>query len=112
MPTYREKVYICPEQNGQPVLIMAFPFWWQRSEFFNNFGHRLIDTGNPIYVDYGLLLTGSEAREWDARCKIVFASDPRSKEPFFVEAMQRWEEWLEAATWVIIESYEWESGLS
>jgi hypothetical protein len=48
---------------------------------------------------------------WDERCREQFAQDPRSQEPFFVEGMQRWESILKAASWVIVESYEWESGL-
>ncbi len=112
MPAYRQRVYICPDQSGQPGWIMEFPLWWNRPEFFQKYSDRQIDTGNPIYVDYGLLLTGSEAMAWDKRCREQFAKDPRSKESFFIEAMQRFESLLEAASWVIVESYEWESGLS
>ncbi len=112
MPAYRERVYICPDQSGQPGWIMEFPLWWNRHEFFNKYSDRQIDTGNPIYVDYGLLLTRWEAIAWDKHCREQFAQDPRSKEPFIVEAMQRWESLLDAASWVIVESYEWESGMS
>jgi len=112
MPAVRERVYICPDQDGQPGWIMEFPLWWDRGEFFKQYGHRQIDTGNPIYVDHGLLLTGWEAIAWNERCRDQFVRDPRSQEPFFVEAMQRWETLLIAAGWVIVESYEWESGLS
>jgi hypothetical protein len=61
MPAYRERVYLCPDQNGQPVWIGEFPAWWDRGEFFKKYGDRCIGTGNPVYVDYGLLLTQSEA---------------------------------------------------
>jgi len=112
VPAYRERVYVCPDQNGQPGWIMEFPLWWDRGEFFKKHSDRQFDTGNPFYVDYGLLLTGWEAMAWDKQCREQFAHDPRSQEPFFVEAMQRWESVLESASWVIVESYEWESGLS
>ena len=112
MPAVRQRVYIFPDQHGQPGWILEFPLWWDQSEFFHKYGDRQIDTGNPFYVDYGLLLTGWEAIAWDKRCREQFATDPRSTEPFFVEAMQHWESVLQTASWVVVESYEWESGLS
>jgi hypothetical protein len=62
--------------------------------------------------DYGLLLNGWEAVAWDQRYREQFAQNPRSQEPFFVQSMQRWESMLKAASCVIIETTEWESGLS
>ena len=111
MPAYRQRVYICPEQSGQPAWIMEFPLWWNRQEFFEKYGERQFDTGNPFYVDYALLLAGWEAMAWDKSCREQFDLDPRSQEPFFVEAMQRWESLLKVSSWIIVESYEWESGL-
>jgi hypothetical protein len=112
MPAYRERVTICPDQSGQPAWIMEFPLWWNRTEFFKKYTNRQFDTGNPVYVNYGLLLAGWEALAWDRHCRNQFILDPRSKEPIFAEAMQRWESLLATASWVIVESYEWESGLS
>lgn len=111
MPAYREKIYICPGENGQPVWISDFPLWWDRRAFFSKYGERQIDTGNPFYVDYGLLLTGSEANVWDKRSREAFANNPDSQEPHVVETMRWLESLLKAASWVIVESYEWESGL-
>jgi hypothetical protein len=111
MPAYRERVYICPKENGQPGWILDFPLWWNRSEFFQKFGARQIDTGNPFQVNYALLLTDWEAHAWDEQCKQHFAQDPRSQSASVIEAMRQWESLLNAASWVIIESYEWESGL-
>jgi hypothetical protein len=59
-----------------------------------------------------MLLTGWETMAWDKQCREKFAQDPRSKETFFIEAMHHFESLLKAASWVIVESYEWESGLS
>lgn len=112
MPAYRERVYVCPDRSGQPGWILDFPLWWNRQEFFKRYGDRQIDTGNPIYVDYGLLLTGWEAIAWDRHSREQFARDPHSEQPFYLEAMQRFETLLGTASWVIIESYEWESGMS
>ena len=111
MPAYRERIYICPGENGQPAWILDFPLWWDRRAFFKEYGDRRIDTGNPFYVDYGLLLTGSEAKAWDRRCREAPASDPAIRTPHLVEAMQRLEFLLGTASWVIVASSEWESGL-
>ncbi len=110
MPAYRERIYTCPSTNGQPGWIAEFPLWWDRAAFFEEFGQRRIDTGSPFSVDYGLLLTTGEAMAWDKRCREAFAQDPRSKKTFFLEAMERWTATLKTASWVIVESYEWESG--
>jgi len=72
---------------------------------------RRIDTGNPAYVDYGLLLTQWEAWAWDKQCREAFAQDPRTKLAVVGEAMRQWETMLKTASWVIVESYEWESGM-
>jgi len=111
MAAYRERIYICPTENGRPTHILDFPLWWDRSAFFNNFRDRQIDTGNPFYVDYGLLLTGSEAKVWDSRCREALTGSPEGQKLYLLEAMQQLESMLDAASWVIVESYEWESGL-
>ena len=111
MPAYRERIYICPGENGQPAWILDFPLWWDRGAFFKKYGDRQIDTGNPFSVDYGLLLTGSEANAWDKRCREALAGGPRSQKPHLVEAMGRLESILKTASWVIVGSFEWESGL-
>ena len=110
MPAYREKIYICPNENGRPGWIVEFPLWWDREAFFKKYGDRRIDTGNPFYVDYGLLLTGGEAKAWNERCTEAFAKDPHRKKEFVVEAMDRLASNLKTASWVIVEMYEWESG--
>lgn len=110
MPAYRARVYVCPNQNGQPGWIVDFPEWWDQREFFTKYGDRQIDTGHPIYVDFGLLLTSWEAQAWDEQSRIAFAQRPRSREASVIQAMQHWVAMLKAASWVIVESYEWESG--
>jgi hypothetical protein len=111
MPAYRERVYFCPDQNGQPGWIVDFPVWWDRREFFKKYGDRCFDTGNPFQVDYALLMTAWEAVAWDKQCRQVFAQDPGSQQTVVAEAMSRWETMLKGASWVIVESYEWESGM-
>ena len=90
---------------------MDFPVWWDRRGFFDKYRDREIDLGHPAYVDYAFLLTRSEALAWDERCRERFSADPRSKRPGVVSDMQQLESALREARWVIVESYEWESGL-
>ena len=111
MPAYHETIYICPAENGQPARILDFPLWWDRSAFFREYGDRRIDTGNPFYVDYGLLLTSAEALAWDKRCREASTGYHSSREAHIIEAMSRLESLLRAASWVIVKSSEWESGL-
>jgi hypothetical protein len=110
MPAYRERLYICPNENGRPAWILDFPGWWDRRTFFEQYGQRRIDTGNPFSVDYGLLLTAGEARTWHKRCKEALVGDD-GRPQAVIEAMDRLEGLLKVASWVVIESYEWESGL-
>jgi hypothetical protein len=111
MPAYSQRIYICPGENGRPVWIVDFPLWWDRGAFFKKYGDRQIDTGNPFYVDYGLLLTGSEANAWDKRCREAFTGEPVNQKPHIAEAMRQLQTKLKTASWVIVESFEWESGL-
>jgi hypothetical protein len=111
MPAYRERIFICPDESGKPGWIMDFPIWWDRRAFFQEYGARQIDTGNPFQVNYALMMTSWEASAWDKRCREQFSQDPRSQTPLIVEAMHLWEARLSTASWVIVESYEWESGM-
>lgn len=111
MPAYKERLTICPREDGQPISIRDFPLWWDRRAFFNKYGKRRIDSGNPFYVDYYLLLSGAEARAWDKRCREADAENGRNQEAHMIEPMRQVESLLSNAGWVIIESYEWESGL-
>ena len=111
MPARNERIYIYPAEEGQPGQVMRFPIWWDRRGFFEKYRDREIDTGHPLYVDYVLLLTAGEALAWDKRCREQFFSDPRGKNLNIVSDMEQMELVLKKAKWVIVESYEWESGL-
>lgn len=110
MPAYRERIYLCPAENGQPGWVMEFPAWWDRSDFFKKFGGRQFDTGNPVYVDHALLITVNEAMAWDERSRRSFMEDPHVQQAGILDAMQQFESKLKSIRWVIVESYEWESG--
>lgn len=117
MPARNERIFICPRENGQPGWVMAFPTWWNRTGFFEKYGpfgqpgSRWFDTGNPWYVDYALLLTVGEAIAWDKQCRRALEQVRPNQPNESDDAMQLVEERLTAAQWVIVESYEWESGL-
>ncbi|MDX1616965.1 MAG: hypothetical protein R3300_21840 [Candidatus Promineifilaceae bacterium] len=89
MPAYRERVYVCPRENGQPARIVDVPLWWDRRAFFEQFGQRQIDTGNPFYVDCGLLLSGAEASARDRHRREAVSDHPASQEPSALAAMER-----------------------
>ncbi len=111
MPAYRERVYICPVADGQPGWVQEFPAWWDRAGFFKRFEARQVDTGNPFYDDYGILLTAGEALAWDKHCRESYTLSHGSLTQTIGEEMRRWESMLGSARWVVVESYEWESGL-
>lgn len=111
MPARSERIYLVPSEDAEPCRVMRFPVWWNRSEFFKKYRQREIDLGNPSYEDFALLLTQWEATGWDEHCREQFSSDPRSNDSNVVEEMSRFELDLSKAKWVIVESYEWESGL-
>jgi hypothetical protein len=111
MPARAERIYLFPARDGQPGRVMDFPLWWDRRGFFEKYRDRQIDLGHPLYVDYAYLLTSGEALAWDKECREQFSSDPSSERPHMVSAMQQLESALRESRWVIVESYEWESGL-
>ncbi len=90
---------------------MGFPVWWDRSRFLDKYRDRQVDLGHLAYVDYAVLLTQWEALAWDKQCRENFSADPRCKMPDVMLDMQRLESSLKEARWVVVESYEWESGM-
>ena len=111
MPARKEKLYIVISRDNQPDREMDFPLWWDRRRFFERFGKRQIDTGHPIYVNYGLLMTPQEAFEWNKSCLTSYYTKLAKERPDVLAAMQALQSALKSARWVIVESNEWESGL-
>ena len=112
MPARAERIYLYPADEDRPGRVIRFPIWWDRSGFFERYGDRRIDTGNMFYVDYAFLLTSWEALAWDKRCREGFSGDYRSQGRNLEREMAEVEAALKKSRWVIVESYEWESGLS
>ena len=111
MPARSERLFIFPLENGQPARIIRFPVWWDRGEFFKRYSHREIDLGNPIDANFAWLLTSAEAAAWNKQCTGQFSASLFSREKNIKEDMDQLEAVLRDASWVIVESYEWESGL-
>ncbi len=111
MPARSERLFIFPEKNGAPCWVRSFPLWWDRSAFINRYQHREIDFGNPIDANYGWLLNSAEVIAWNEQCTKDFSRDPRSSLREIIEDQQQLDSALRKARWVVVESYEWESGL-
>ena len=112
MPARTERLYLYPAEPGQPGQVIPFPLWWDRAGFFEQFGDRRIDTGHPLYVDYGILLTPGEALAWDQSCRTRVPPNKWDQNARLTADMQQLESALKTARWIIVESSEWESGLS
>lgn len=111
MPARAARIYLFPAGKDQPGRVVSFPVWWDRSGFFNKYRDRQIDTKDPIYVDYAYLLTPGEALAWDEQCRGKSPSGVWSQGRNLESEMQQLEAALKESRWVIVESYEWESGL-
>ena len=101
-------MYIKDSETDQ---VMDFPLWWDRRAFFARYGDRQTDTGNPFYVDYDYELSPQEALAWDEEARAKFSAVPHNLKPHIVSAMQELYAALKEARRVVVESYEWESGL-
>lgn len=111
MPARCETVCIIPEKPGRPCLVRGFPSWWDRGAFFENFRDRELDLGNPIDWNLAWLLSATEAQLWDEKCRKAFRG-PQPGDPAGLEDdMRALADALREASWVVVESREWESGL-
>lgn len=111
MPARSETIQIVPEKSGQPSLILKFPYWWNRAAFFEKFRDRELDLGNPIDFNLAWLLSAAEATLWDEQCKKQFPDSEVDAHPNIFSETGQLTDALKQASWVIIESNEWESGL-
>jgi hypothetical protein len=111
MPARSERITIVSGKNGGAVRILRFPSWWDRAAFFEEFKAREIDTGNPIDWNLAWLLSAAEAAAWNDKSGAALAAGSLDGNPAVQDEMGRMEALLREAAWVIVESYEWESGL-
>jgi hypothetical protein len=92
--------------------MMPFPYWWNRSEFIQRYQKRETDLGNPIDANFVWVLSSGDAVAWNEGCVESFSVDPLSKKPEVIEDQVKLKELLMQSQWVLVESYEWESGES
>ena len=117
---HREWVWIVPREDGPASRSFFGPLWWfcttTAPVFAERFWSRFRDTGNPLWVDYVGLLSGDEARAWNDEATALFIQERRSSSSRGLNAWERehmaeFARWLSQAVWVVVFSYEWESGL-
>lgn len=110
MPARAERIYLFPYRNGDPGLVMPFPYWWNRDEFVKRYQSRQVECSNPIDLNFAYLLDIGEAIAWNEECVKYFTQDPISSKPDVIAYQQKLVDALMQSQWVIVESYEWESG--
>jgi hypothetical protein len=111
MPARAERIFIFPDKSGDPGRIINFPHWWDRSAFMERYRTREIDTGNPIDANFVYVLSAAEAILWNEQCAGRHSGDLHGGMPDVASAARELEFLLRNASWIIVESYEWESGL-
>jgi hypothetical protein len=111
VPARAERIYIVPSRNGEPCWIRPFPAWWNRSVFIQKYQHREINFENPIDANYVWVLNSAEATVWNEQSIKEFSQNPRSDMIDVIEDYHQMDSVLKKAWWLIVESYEWESGL-
>ncbi len=114
------RVWVVPKEAGNACAIFRGPWWWDRNtlapEYLELYAARYIDTNNPFWMDSVRLFSGDEARAMDkvaregyrAYCREFFGRGLRRPE---IQEMARFSRALKRAEWVVIYTYEWESGL-
>lgn len=114
------RVWVVPREAGDACAIFQGPRWWDRDtlspEHLNLYAERYIDTNNPFWLDSVRLFSGDEARAMDnvareryrANCREFYGRGLRRSE---IQQMARFRRTLEQAVWVVVFTYEWESGL-
>jgi hypothetical protein len=111
MPARSERIYIFPSRNGYPAWVLSFPVWWNRSDFIKRYQKREIDVGNPIDANFVYILNAAEAAEWNEECIRRVAAEPLSCNPHVLEDQRKLKDALKQSQWLLVESYEWESGM-
>lgn len=111
MPSRNERVYVYASNEQMNGKVFDFPIWWDRRGFFEKFGSRKTDTNHPLYVDYAYLLTSGEAIDWDKNCTAKTLQNSKQIHDKIKMKMDQFSALLKESKWVIVESYEWDSGL-
>jgi hypothetical protein len=111
MPARSERIHVFPDKSGDPGRILDFPGWWDRHAFIEKYRAREIDLGNPIDANFVYVLGSAEAIAWNEECVRHHSGDLPGNRPNVAAAARELESALKQASWVLVESYEWESGM-
>ncbi len=113
-------VWVVPKEAGSACAIFRGPSWWGPEtlapEHLDLYVERYIDTNNPVWMDSVRLFTAEEALAIDksaregqrAYYRKAFGRGLRRDE---IKEMARFRRALKQAVWVVVYTYEWESGL-
>ena len=114
------QVWVVPKEEGSACAIFRGPGWWTPDtlspEHLALYAERHIDTQNPLWMDSVRLFTAEEALAMDrvarerlrAYYRKVWKRGLRRQE---IQEMARFRRALKQALWVVVYTYEWESGL-
>ena len=103
-----------PLKGDAPGWSVENVFWWDTWALLEKYPHRVLE--GLAYTDYVLVLTPVEAMEWQRRFREAFNQDPhRLPSAGSRESVEACSRQLEATRhdicWVVVEMYEWESGM-
>ena len=110
MPARAERIHLYSAIPNIPNRIIDFPAWWDRRLFFDQFGERQHETANQFDVNYSYKLTAEEALHFDTVCQKLAYPNPGDIRPLVQNLINDFRSMVVDCKWVIIESYEWESG--
>ena len=101
-------------RGDEPGWSVENVFWWDTWALLEKYPHRILE--GLAYTDYVLVLTPVEAMEWQRHLREAFDRDPnRHSAAAQYESVEAFSRRLEATQydirWVIVEMYEWESGM-
>lgn len=108
------KIRGVPVRDDAPVWSVDNIFWWDMLALRKHYpGREILDS--TMYLDYVVVLTPAEALEWNRRFGDSYRLTHKPVEQTWPDApgelTRRLESTHEACRWIIVEQYEWESGL-
>jgi hypothetical protein len=103
-----------PVRENVPCWSMDNVFWWDMRPLREQYPVReIVDA--TLYLDYVVVLTPSEALDWNQRFgesyRQMHGSAGTNCSDAIDELTRKLESTRDALRWVIVEQYEWESGL-
>ncbi len=111
---FSTRIHLVPVKTAQLSQSVDSVFWWNVQELFEKYPYRQIES--LAYLDYVVVLTPTEAIEWQSHFRDKFIQNQMSNAiPNWQQRVDQLSQLLENqrhdVRWVIVELYEWESGL-